>query len=40
MGLLGKAMNLLYPPAMLGLYLLCLAYLVRGGYNPFIYFNF
>ena len=40
MGRLGKIVNLLYPAAMLGLFLLCLAYLVRGSYNPFIYFNF
>ena len=30
----------LYPAAMMGLFLLCVVYLVRGGYNPFIYFNF
>lgn len=40
MGFLGKGMTLLYPLAMAGLFLVCVAYLVRGGYNPFIYFNF
>lgn len=37
---LGKVMTVLYPVAMMGMFLLCVAYLVRGGYNPFIYFNF
>lgn len=36
----GKVMTVLYPAAMMGVFLLCVAYLVRGGYNPFIYFNF
>lgn len=36
----GKCMNVLYPLGMAGLFYLCLTYLVRGGYNPFIYFNF
>ena len=40
MGLLGKCMTFLYPVAMAGLFLVCVAFLVRGGYNPFIYFNF
>ena len=40
MGILGKTMNVLYPVALMGLFVLCLTYLVRGGYNPFIYFNF
>lgn len=40
MGTVGKWMNALYPAAMMGLFLLCVVYLVRGGYNPFIYFNF
>lgn len=40
MGKLGKCMNILYPAVMLGLFMLCTTYLVRGGYNPFIYFNF
>lgn len=40
MGALGKAVGFLYPAAMMMLFLLCLVYLVRGSYNPFIYFNF
>ena len=39
-GIVGKIMNILYPAAMAAVFLLCLTYLVRGGYNPFIYFNF
>ncbi len=30
----------LYPVCMLGLFFVCVIYLVKGGYNPFIYFNF
>ena len=30
----------LYPAAMLALFGVCLIYLVRSDYNPFIYFNF
>ncbi len=33
-------LSFLYPPAMLGLFALCVIYLVRSDYNPFIYFNF
>ena len=40
MGVLGKGMTIFYPLAMAGLFLICVSYLVRGGYNPFIYFNF
>ena len=40
MGLVGKCMSVLYPVAMMSLFLICMSYLVRGGYNPFIYFNF
>lgn len=29
-----------YPFAMTGLFIICVLYLVRSGYNPFIYFNF
>lgn len=29
-----------YPFAMTGLFIICVVYLIRGGYNPFIYFNF
>lgn len=36
----GKCMTALYPAAMMILFVLCVSYLVRGGYNPFIYFNF
>lgn len=39
-GIWGKGMNAVYPVIMMGLFLLCVVYLVRGGYNPFIYFNF
>ena len=39
-GVAGSIANLLYPVAMSALFLLCLTYLVRGGYNPFIYFTF
>lgn len=35
-----KLPGALYPAAMLALFGVCLIYLVRGGYNPFIYFNF
>ena len=40
MGILGKGMTIAYPVAVAGLFLVCVSYLVRGGYNPFIYFNF
>lgn len=30
----------LYPAGLLGLFWVCVVYLVKGGYNPFIYFNF
>lgn len=36
----GKCMTAAYPICMMGLFVLCVIYLVRGGYNPFIYFNF
>lgn len=39
-GAVGKSMTALYPAVMLGLFVLCVSYLARGGYNPFIYFNF
>lgn len=39
-GAVGKCMTALYPAAMMGLFVLCVACLARGGYNPFIYFNF
>lgn len=38
--LVGKGITAFYPVAMLALFVLCVSYLARGGYNPFIYFNF
>ena len=35
-----KVINILYPAAMILLFLVCTAYLVKGSYNPFIYFQF
>lgn len=32
--------NVFYPAMMMGVFLLCITYLVKGGYHPFIYFNF
>ncbi|BBF45460.1 probable poly(beta-D-mannuronate) O-acetylase [Lachnospiraceae bacterium KM106-2] len=32
--------DILYPVAMMLLFLICVSYLVKGSYNPFIYFNF
>lgn len=32
--------NITYPIIMTALFLLCVSYLARGAYNPFIYFNF
>ncbi len=32
--------TILYPITMMGLFIICLTYLVKGSYNPFIYFNF
>ena len=32
--------DVLYPPVMLTLFLVCSAYLLKSSYNPFIYFNF
>ena len=29
-----------YPVIMMGIFLICVTYLVKGSYNPFIYFNF
>ena len=39
-GKLGAMASWLYPAAMFALYLVCVSYIVRGSYNPFIYFNF
>ncbi|WMJ79269.1 MBOAT family protein [Clostridium sp. MB40-C1] len=39
----GKGRSILefgYPFAVMGLFLICVSYLVKGTYNPFIYFNF
>ena len=35
-----KLVSILYPAAMILLFLVCTAYLVKGSYNPFIYFQF
>lgn len=32
--------DLFYPVLMMGILLICVTYLVKGSYNPFIYFNF
>lgn len=32
--------SVLYPLGLIGLFWVCVIYLVKGGYNPFIYFNF
>lgn len=37
---LRACVEFLYPAVLCGLFLICLCYLVKGGYNPFIYFNF
>lgn len=35
-----KVISVLYPVAMILLFLVCTSYLVKGSYNPFIYFQF
>ncbi len=35
-----QILNTLYPLAMIGMFLICVTSLVKGSYNPFIYFNF
>ena len=35
-----RAGNFFYPFAMAFLFIVCIVYVVRSGYNPFIYFNF
>lgn len=35
-----KVVTLVYPAAMILLFLICTTYLVKGSYNPFIYFQF
>lgn len=39
-GFMKNVIDVAYPPAMMGLFLICVVYLVKGTYNPFIYFNF
>ncbi|GGH68981.1 alginate O-acetylation protein [Paenibacillus silvae] len=36
----GKPLELIYPVSIIALFLVCVSYLVKGTYNPFIYFNF
>ncbi|MFZ2538360.1 MAG: MBOAT family protein [Oscillospiraceae bacterium] len=40
MSMIGNVYNIVYPIAMTGLFLICIVYLARGTYNPFIYYNF
>lgn len=40
MPVIGNVLTLIYPVVILGLFLICMTYLVIGSYNPFIYFNF
>ena len=35
-----KVIDFVYPVLMIGIFLVCVTYLVKGSYNPFIYFNF
>lgn len=35
-----KVMEILYPVGMILLFVVCVSYLVKGSYNPFIYFQF
>jgi alginate O-acetyltransferase complex protein AlgI len=37
---IGHVYNIAYPIAMSALFIICVVYLARGTYNPFIYFNF
>jgi alginate O-acetyltransferase complex protein AlgI len=39
-GIWGKGMMALYPFAVLALFALSVVWLVKGAYNPFIYFRF
>lgn len=39
-GRMATVMNVLYPGVMVGMFAVCFTYLVKGTYNPFIYFNF
>lgn len=38
--IIGKICNILYPIVLLTLFIVSVTYLVKGSYNPFIYFNF
>lgn len=40
MSFVGVVYDVIYPIAMTILFVVCVAYLARGTYNPFIYFNF
>ncbi|WP_376770492.1 MBOAT family O-acyltransferase [Clostridium lacusfryxellense] len=40
MSVLGNIYSIAYPIAITGLFIICVVYLARGTYNPFIYFNF
>lgn len=33
-------LNSLYPVVMIALFMICITYIIKGSYNPFIYFNF
>jgi|GEM_PF-5436434 len=35
-----RVMSILYPVGMVLLFIICVAYMVKGSYNPFIYFQF
>lgn len=38
--ILGKCMEWLYPAALMLLFMISITYMIKGSYNPFIYFNF
>ena len=40
LGIIGSIINCSYPFVIITIFLICVAYLVTGSYNPFIYFNF
>lgn len=40
MPIIGNVLTVLYPLVTIGLFVVCMSYLVIGSYNPFIYFNF
>jgi alginate O-acetyltransferase complex protein AlgI len=40
MGTFGVIVNIVRPLALTAVFVACVAYLIRGSYNPFIYFNF